>query len=128
MAKLLPEVKTAIEKTSPVCIATADKNGTPNIIYVTFLKAFDDETIIIADNKFNKTGINIKSNPVLSLVVLDSDTKKAYQIKGKAEYTTEGEKYDYAVKWVQSLRPDLTPKAGVYISIDEIYCGAEKLA
>lgn len=128
MAKLIPEIKTAMEKTNPVCIATADKNGTPNIVYVTFLKAYDDETILIADNKFSKTGINLKSNPVLSFVVLDPDARKAYQVKGKAEYITEGEKYDYAVEWVHGLRPELTPKAGVYVSVDEIYCGAEKLA
>jgi len=128
MAKLLQEVITAIEKTSPVCIATADKDGIPNIVYVTFLKVYNDEIIIIADNKFNKTEKNINSNPVLSFVVLDPDTKKAYQVKGKVEYIKEGDKYDYALDWVKSLRPDMTPKAGVFMSVDEIYCGAEKLA
>ncbi len=128
MAKLLPEVKTALEKTSPVCIATSSKDGVPNIVYVTFLKIYDDETIVVADNKFAKTLANLEANPALSFVVLDPDAKKAYQIKGKVEYITAGEKYDYTVNWVQSKRPEMTPKGGVFMSVDEIYCGAEKLA
>ena len=128
MAKLLPEVKTALEKTSPVCICTSTKEGIPNIVYVTFIKVYDDETIVIADNKFSKTLENIKSNPVLSFVVLDKDVKKAYQVKGKVEYITEGEKYDYAFKWVNEKRPDLSPKGAAFLSVDEIYSGAEKLS
>ena len=37
MAKLLPEVITALKKTSPVCIATSTKDGVPNINYVSFI-------------------------------------------------------------------------------------------
>ena len=128
MAKLLPEVITALKKTSPICIATSDKNGVPNINYVSFLKEYDDETIVLADNKYFKTLNNLKTNPVLSFVVLDPDAKKAYQVKGKIEYITEGEKFDYTVEWVKSKRPDLTPKGAVFMTVDEIYCGAEKLA
>ena len=127
MAKLLPEVITALKKTSPICIATSTKDGVPNINYVTFLKEYDDETIVVADNKLFKTLKNIQSNPVLSFVVLDPDAKKAYQVKGKIKYITEGEKYDYTLKWVQGKRPDLTPKGAVFMTVDEIYCGAEKL-
>ncbi len=39
MAKLLAEVKTALEKTSPVCICTSNTEGLPNIVYVTFIKS-----------------------------------------------------------------------------------------
>ena len=128
MAKLLPEVITAIEKTSPVCISTSNKEGIPNIVYVTFLKPYDDETIVIADNKFCKTLENLKTNPVLSFVVLDKDVKKSYQVKGKVEYVTEGEKFDYTFKWVKEKRPDLNPKGAAFISVEEIFSGAEKLA
>ncbi len=68
-------------------------------------KVYDDETIVIADNKFSKTLENLKANPVLSFVVLDKDVKKAYQVKGKVEYFTEGEKYDYTYKWL--MKKDL---------------------
>ncbi len=69
----------------------------PNVIFVSFLKYLDDETIVIADNKFSKTRTNIDNNPNLSFVVLDADTKKSYQIKGSVEYLTEGDIYQPVV-------------------------------
>ena len=127
MAKIPSEVKTAIEKTCPTCIATSDKNGLPNIVYITYLKVLDDETIVVADNKFDKTRKNLDANPYLSFTVLDSDTKKSYQIKGKVDCFTEGDKYNDIVEWVHINHPKLTPKAGFYLKVEEIYCGAERL-
>ncbi|OQY33051.1 MAG: pyridoxamine 5'-phosphate oxidase [Spirochaetaceae bacterium 4572_59] len=128
MAKLSTEVQVAIKKTMPTCIATASKDGVPNVVYITYLKALDDETILIADNKFDKTRKNLDDNPVLSFTVLDPDTKKSYQIKGKMECATEGQKYTDAVEWVHTNHPQLTPKAAFYMNVEEVYCGAERLA
>jgi len=128
MIKLTPEVKTAIEKTDPICIATADKNGVPNIVYIKCLKAVDDETVVISDNKFFKTRINLDANPVLAFVVLDKDTKKAYQVKGRVKCFTEGAKFDETVKWVHEKFPHLSPKAAFFMKVDEVYCGAERLS
>ena len=128
MAKLTEEVKTAILKNNQVCIATADKNCVPNIVYINYLKAADDETIVVADNKFDKTRKNLDSNPVLSFAVLDKDTKKAYQIKGRVKCVTEGPEYDSVIEWVHEERPPLTPKAAFYLKVEEIYCGSERLA
>ncbi len=128
MVKLSAEVLTAIEKTKPTCIATADKNGVPNLVYVTYIKAVDDKTLVVADNKFVKTRSNLDSNPVMSVVVLDPDTKKAYQIKCSAECVTEGIGYDEVADWVHENRPEMTPNAAFYLKPFEIYCGAERLA
>ncbi|MDX9800054.1 MAG: pyridoxamine 5'-phosphate oxidase family protein [Spirochaetia bacterium] len=128
MAKLTQEVKTAIEKTDPVCIATADINGVPNIVYIKCLKALDDNTIVISDNKFFKTRANLDANPLLAFVVLDADTKKAYQVKGKVKCITEGVKFDETVKWVHEKFPHLSPKAAFFMNVDEVYCGAEKIS
>ncbi len=122
------EVKVAIEKTNPVCIATANNEGVVNIVYVGFLKVFDDSTVVIADNKFVKTKENLLANKNLSFVVLDSDTRKAYQLKGKINYFFDGEKFDFVYDWVQAKRPDIFPKGAVYLTVEEIYCGSEKIA
>lgn len=128
MIKIPEEVKVAINKTSPVCIATTDNEHVPNIVYVTFLKYIDDTTVVIADNKLAKTKDNILSNSNLSFVVLDPDTKKSYQLKGKVEYLQEGEKFEDVVKWVHEKRPNLHPKGAVYVSITEIFSGDKKIA
>lgn len=128
MIKIPEEVKIAIDKTSPVCVATVNNEYIPNIIYVTFLKYINDTTVVIADNKLVKTKQNILANSNLSFVVLDPDTKKAYQLRGKAEYLQEGEKYQYVFNWVHEKRPDLSPKGAVYITITEIFSGDKKIA
>ena len=127
MVKIPEEVKVAIDKTSPICLATVNDEYIPNIIYVTFLKYINDTTVVIADNKLAKTKNNILSNSNLSFVVLDSETKKSYQLKGKVEYVQDGEKYQDVVNWVQEKRPDMHPKGGLYVSINEIFSGEKKI-
>lgn len=126
MVKIPEEVKIAIDKTSPICVATVNSEYIPNIIYVKFLKYINDTTIVIADNKLAKTKDNILANHNLSFVVLDPETKKAYQLKGKTEYLKEGEKFQDVVNWVQDKRPDINPKGALYVTIEEIFCGEKK--
>lgn len=127
MMKIPEEVKIAIDKTNPICIATVNNEYIPNIIYVAFLKYINDTTVVIADNKLVKTKNNILSNSNLSFVVLDPETKKSYQLKGKTEYIQEGKKYQDVLNWVQEKRPDLRPKGALYVTIDEIFSGSKKI-
>ena len=128
MIKIPEEVKIAIDKTNPICVATVNSEYIPNIIYVTFLKYIDNTTVVIADNKLAKTKNNVLSNSNLSFVVLDPDTKKSYQLKGKTKYLEEGEKFQDVFKWVNEKRPDLHPKGALYITIEEIFSGDKKIA
>jgi uncharacterized protein len=128
MAILPDAVKTAIDKATTVCVATADSNAVANVVYVSYLKYLDDETIVIADNKFSKTRSNLDNNPQLSFVVLDLDTKKSYQIKGSVECFTDGDIYQSVVDWVHLKKPELTPKAAFYMRVEEVFFGAEKIA
>ncbi len=128
MAKLSKEVKTAIDKAATACVATADSHAIANVIYVSYLKYLDDETIVIADNKFGKTRENLESNPKLAFVVLDADTKKAYQVKGSVERYSEGDKYQSVVDWVHIKHPETTPKVALYVQVDAVYCGIEQIA
>ena len=127
MSKLPLEVLTAIEKTVPTCIATASSKGVPNIVYVTYIKALDGNTLVVADNKFEKTRANLNENPRLSVVVLDKDTKKSYQIKCTAECVTEGKRFTDVVDWVHVKHPQLEPRAAFYLAVDQVYAGAERL-
>lgn len=43
------------ERKGPVIFATVDENGVPNAICATCVSKFDDDTIVIADNYFDKT-------------------------------------------------------------------------
>ena len=119
MVKLSPEVKEVIQKQKPLPIATADRNGKPNVIFVGMWKFIDDETIMIVDNFFKKTADNFKANPKLSLVAYDAESKKSYQVKGSVDYLEKGERYDEAKNMAESKK--LPGKAVVIFHVEEVY-------
>lgn len=123
--KIPDYIKEIINNQELHTICTASKDGHPNIVYVKFLKVYDDDKVLVANNKFHKTEQNLKENPRMSFVVIED--KKAYQIKGSTETHTQGPVFDDTVSWVKEKRPDMYPKAGVLINVEEIYNGAEKI-
>ena len=55
------------ERKGPVIFATVDGNGVPNAIYATCVKKFNEDTIVIADNFFDKTRKNILAQTINSI-------------------------------------------------------------
>ncbi|MCL7414608.1 MAG: pyridoxamine 5'-phosphate oxidase family protein [ANME-2 cluster archaeon] len=119
MVKLSPDVKEVIQKQKPLPIATADSTGKPNVVFVGTWKFIDDETIMIVDNFFKKTAVNLKANPRLSIVAYDSESKQSYQVKGSVDYLDEGDRFDEAKAIAQAK--NLPGKAVVIFHIEEVY-------
>ena len=122
MTQLTDEVKKAISQQEVFPVATSDNEGIPNVIYVKYLKIIDDNSVLMADNYFEKTRDNILGNGKIAFVVRD-DEKGSYQIKGAAQRFTEGAMFDEVQKWV----PDKLPKAAIVMTVEEIYNGAERI-
>ena len=123
MVKLPSMVKEAISKQDVFPVATSDLQGTPNVVYIKYLKVIDDQTVLIADNYLHKTRDNILSNPKLSFMVLDEE-KGSFQIKGSTERLTEGTMYDEVQRWV----PEKFPRVAVVVlHVEQVYNGAEQL-
>ena len=108
-------------KQRPWPIATASRSGIPNVVYVGFLKTLDDETILIADNYFNKTAANLKENQRMSILCYDAEAKKCYQIKGSVSVLTSGPIYEDMRKWVHDKNPKHPAKAAVVVKVEEIF-------
>jgi uncharacterized protein len=121
MVKMPTEVKEALSKQKPVPIATATKDGTPNVIFIGLLKILDDETIMLVDNFFLKTAANLSENPRISLLCYDTETKKSYQIKGSVKVQRAGPQFDEMHKWVQSVNPKLPAKAAIIVKVEAVY-------
>ena len=122
-------IQEIIDKQELYVLSTSTKEGTPNIIYLKFLKVYNNEQILIANNKFFKTEKNLLENPKISFVVLDKKNKKSYQIKGNVEFHKDDQIFKDTVKWVEDERSSSTtyPKSGIILNVKEIYCGAEKI-
>ena len=129
--KMPSDVKDVVAKQKPLPFATADKNGKPNVIFVTMWKILDDETILFVDNAYNKTRKNLEVNPIVSIVTYDSEVKKSYQIKGTVEIETEGDRYKIAREMADAKKQ--AGKAAVIFHVKEIYdtsvgSGGKKIA
>ncbi|MEA1952566.1 MAG: pyridoxamine 5'-phosphate oxidase family protein [Planctomycetota bacterium] len=122
----LPEIasKAWEERKGPVIFTTVDENGTPNSIYATCVSKFDEETIVIADNYFDKTQQNIFAGSKGSVLYI-TDDDKAFQLKGTIDYHKDGGIFDDMKQW----NPEKLPgHAAAALKIEEVYSGSEKLA
>ncbi len=117
MVKLTDEMKKSINE-AIVFLATATKDGIPNIAPMKALKVVDDETVVICDNFMHKTLKNIKENPNVSLATSDC-RDHPFQYKGIAEYHTEGKWFEIAKEIDKQF--EKVPKGAVVIKIKEIY-------
>lgn len=113
------------DRKGPIVLITNDENAVPNAIYATCVSKYDEETLVVADNYFNKTQQNLTSGSRKGALLFITEAGKAYQIKGTLEYHTEGPIFDDMKKWNSEKHPG---HAAAALKVEEVYCGAEKLA
>jgi predicted pyridoxine 5'-phosphate oxidase superfamily flavin-nucleotide-binding protein len=119
MVKMPSEVKDVVSKQKPLPIATSDKNGKPNVVFVTMWKILDDETILIVDNFMKKTRTNLEVNPNMAIVAYDSEIKRSFQLKGNVDLETRGDRYAIAEEMARAKnRP---AKVVVVFHVKEIF-------
>ena len=124
MSTLPKDVSTAWDdRKGPIVLTTIDKNGVPNAIYATCASKFDEETLVVADNYFDKTRKNILAGSKGSLLFITNDGS-AFQVKGTIEYHTEGTVFDDMKCWNPEQHPG---HAAAALKVEEVYSGAKKL-
>jgi uncharacterized protein len=97
MAKLTEEAKKTIGMIHPAYVATASKNGKPNVSAKGSLRVIDDEHVLFADVHSPRTVANIRENPQVAIICLDAVAHKGCRIWGKGEVMSSGELFDKAV-------------------------------
>ena len=124
MAILPEDVGTAWEKRKDaIVLTTVDKDGVPNSIYATCVSKYDEETIVVADNYFDKTQKNILAGSKGS-VLFNTDEGASFQIKGRIEYLKDGPVFEDMKKWNPTKHPG---HAAAALKVEEVYSGAKKL-
>jgi predicted pyridoxine 5'-phosphate oxidase superfamily flavin-nucleotide-binding protein len=94
MSKLSDEVKKMIAEIRPGMIATASKDGKPNVSAKGSFRVLDDEHVVFADISSPRTIANLKQNPHVSALVVHPRTLKGCRIWGKGEILTSGPLFD----------------------------------
>ena len=107
----------------PVILATVDQNGRPNAIYATCVGKFGNDTLVVADNFFDKTKRNIIQGSQGAILFMTKDNQ-AFQVKGRIVYHRSGTIYEDMKKWNPPKNPG---HAAAALTVDEVYSGAQKL-
>ena len=94
MAKLSEEVKGMIAEVRPGIIATASKDGQPNVSAKGSFRVLDDNHVIFADINSPRTIANLRENPYVSVLVVHPQTLRGCRIWGKGEILNSGPLFD----------------------------------
>ncbi len=103
-------------------VATASRDGEPNVTPKGTLKILDQFHILFADLFSLKTRKNILENNQVAVTVVDAPTATGYQIKGTAEIFSEGplfEEIETQLKGSPRAMPPL--QYVVRIAVEAVY-------
>jgi adenylate cyclase len=79
----LADIRRCFQGVIPSIIATADKSGMPNVVYVSQVYFVDDRHVALSCQFFSKTRRNLDDNPVACAEVMDPVTLQAYRLRLK---------------------------------------------
>ena len=123
MAKMTERMQRLFNMVEIVVLGTSTVDGTPNAVPVGAKKIIDPETILISDQYFNKTLVNMKSNPKVTLLFWKG--VEGYQLKGHVTIETSGRRFEETAKWIavrsQKMGRKRKSKGAVFLKIEEIY-------
>lgn len=111
------------EREEAVVLSTVGSDGCANAIYASCAARYDESTLVIADNYFDKTRRNIESGSKGSVLFITKEGT-SYQIKGSLELHEEGTFFDFMKTWNPAKLPG---RAAAALRVEEVYSGAEKL-
>ena len=124
MKKMSEEVSKAWgNRKGPLVLTTVNNKSIPNSIYATCVSKYDESTVVVADNYFDKTRKNIFSGSMGTILFI-TDEDKSYQIKGPVKYYTDGDIFDDMKKWNPKKHAG---HAAAALEIEEVYSGSKKL-
>ena len=119
MAKVTDEIKESLKTTKIAYLATATKDGVPNVVPIAAVKFLDNETLLISDQYFGKTLNNLRENPKIALTWWGE--KDGFQIKADITIHTDDDIFREDVRWVKSIKDTLNPKSAIVAKITAVY-------
>ncbi len=98
-------------------LATYDDE--PNAIPVAFKDVSEDGKLLVGDVFLETTLNNIRANGKIAVSVCDGTTMEGYQLKGTAEYVTEGSTVEAFAKAVETMFQGAATAKGALIITPE---------
>jgi predicted pyridoxine 5'-phosphate oxidase superfamily flavin-nucleotide-binding protein len=121
MARLTAEMKEAFSKMKVFPVATASRDGVPNVIPIGICELVNDDTIWITDNFMNKSISNLRVNPHIALYIWGPEIKGCCQIKGVVSIKISGKEFDEMKAKINVKNPALPARSLIIVKITGIF-------
>jgi uncharacterized protein len=120
-AKIPPDLIEFI-RGKPGWVATASKDGVPNLSIKGSLRLLDENHLIFSDLFSLKTRKNLLENPQVAIMVYEESSRKGYSFKGVAELLDSGPLYTQTAELLKKTMPQLpAPRYVVKVRVDSIF-------
>jgi len=95
MGILTADMKAAVDNIRLCFVATASKDGMPNVSPKGSLTVWDDDHLAFANIASPRTMKNIKENPKLEINTIDQISRRGFRFKGTGEIFERGAVFDH---------------------------------
>lgn len=117
---VLTEQMKELVKSGRCLVATAGKDGWPNVGPKGSVVVVDDSTLAFGEVTGRQTYKNLQENPKAAIAVMDYEQRLGYRFVGPAELETEGPLYEkFAQRFAEMKLP--RPAAAVKVKVEAIY-------
>jgi uncharacterized protein len=113
----------ALAKGTPCLVATATKDGVPNIGYKGSVMVFDNESLAYWERTLQGTQHNIEENPSVMILFRDPATRAAWRFVGKATVHKDGPLRDQVMARTVPAELDRDPERkgyAVIVKVDKV--------
>src|SRR5215471_5835897 len=91
----LDHISSCFEGVIPATICSCDREGTPNLTYLSLVHRLDEDHVGLSYQFFNKTRKNILENPSVQVIITSPQTFEQFRLDLRYERTdTEGPAFD----------------------------------
>jgi len=118
---VVPVIREFVDQQAIVALATAAADGTPNVAPMFWKVWHDEATLLVLDNFMHATKANVLATGRASVSAWDAASGTAYQIKGTAEYVTDGPYYTAGAAQMAAKKPGQQPKGVVVLHVTAVY-------
>ena len=121
MASLDDEMKAVFAKNTIFPVATATREGVPNVAPMSWVELVGDDTIWIGDNYMSKTLANVTENPRCALFFWDPETKRCFQVKGTVAVESSGPEYERMRARIKAKSAHFPAKGLLILTITDVF-------
>jgi predicted pyridoxine 5'-phosphate oxidase superfamily flavin-nucleotide-binding protein len=121
MAIIDEKLKEAITAVGILPLATASKDGIPNVVPMGSVWVIDEKTIWIGDNFMKKTLQNVLENPHAALYVWSREIGGCTQLKCDVKVEKSGENVEKMRAILHEKKPNLPGKSLLILTVTEIF-------